>query len=75
MFPPCSVEDFQRLESKAVPEKEFRIVSLAQFRPEKDHMLQLKSLKTLQKHLSDSEFKKVKLVLVGSCRDHEDEQR
>ncbi|XP_003743182.1 GDP-Man:Man(3)GlcNAc(2)-PP-Dol alpha-1,2-mannosyltransferase [Galendromus occidentalis] len=75
VFPPCSVEDFQQLESEANPEREFRIVSLAQFRPEKDHMLQLKSLKILQKHLSEAQFGKVKLVLCGSCRDHEDEQR
>lgn len=75
MFPPCSVEDFQSIESKADPDKEFRIASLAQFRPEKDHSMQLKAIKALQKHLSEEQFKKVRLVLIGSCRDHEDQQR
>ncbi|XP_022644829.1 GDP-Man:Man(3)GlcNAc(2)-PP-Dol alpha-1,2-mannosyltransferase-like [Varroa destructor] len=75
LYPPCSVEKFYDLKSIANPEKEFRIVSLAQFRPEKDHLKQLAALKVLQKQLAPEEFQRVKLVLVGSCRNQEDQER
>lgn len=69
------MEKFYDLKSIANPEKEFRIVSLAQFRPEKDHLKQLAALKVLQKQLAPEEFQRVKLVLVGSCRNQEDQER
>lgn len=76
LYPPCSVEKFSDLSStRSNPTEEFRIVSLAQFRPEKDHMMQLAALRALQKNVTPEEFKKVKLVLIGSCRHEEDVER
>ncbi|OQR68872.1 GDP-Man:Man(3)GlcNAc(2)-PP-Dol alpha-1 [Tropilaelaps mercedesae] len=75
LYPPCSVEEFCSLPSTADPAKEFRIVSLAQFRPEKNHVAQLAFLKVLQNDLTREEFRKVKLVFIGSCRNQEDIER
>ncbi|XP_078101374.1 GDP-Man:Man(3)GlcNAc(2)-PP-Dol alpha-1,2-mannosyltransferase-like [Sander vitreus] len=48
------------------------IVSVGQFRPEKDHRLQIRAFHKL---LGGRAEKSVRLVLIGGCRDREDEQR
>jgi alpha-1,2-mannosyltransferase len=49
---------------------------VAQFRPEKDHPMQLRSLYALRELLhGDGPWEKVKLVFAGSCRHEEDLQR
>ncbi|WFD42170.1 GDP-Man:Man3GlcNAc2-PP-dolichol alpha-1,2-mannosyltransferase [Malassezia psittaci] len=78
VYPPCNTQLFSEL---PLQKRQMRqIVSLAQFRPEKDHALQLRIIhQLLQKH---SELKKsrgnqqaLKLILIGGCRNAEDEER
>jgi alpha-1,2-mannosyltransferase len=76
VYPPCDVQSLQNL---ALDKKRENIVlSIGQFRPEKDHALQIKSFaRLIQKHpeLGRKEGgKNVKLILVGSCRNRDDEQ-
>ena len=40
VFPPCNVEHFSQVDISAVRQRS--IVSVGQFRPEKDHMLQIR---------------------------------
>jgi alpha-1,2-mannosyltransferase len=48
---------------------------VAQFRPEKDHPLQLKAFRLFLDKLEPEEAAKSRLILVGSCRNQEDEDR
>lgn len=76
VYPPCNIEEFKTIKRVAGPtHKEFRVLSIAQFRPEKDHKLQLMVFSKLKSELTRGEFSKMKLVLVGSCRNEEDEER
>ena len=70
VFPPCDVKNFLSIPMSSV--KEPRIISIGQFRPEKDHELQIFALSKIVK---DMKLKDVKLTLVGSCRDEEDRER
>ncbi len=74
VYPPCDVKEFAELSVDPDPES-FRIIAVAQFRPEKDHPLMIRSFHKLFDFLTDEEKKRVKLVLVGSCRNKEDDQR
>lgn len=67
VYPPCRtlVTKSQRRESV--------IVSLGQFRPEKDHVLQIRSFTRLQE--LHPECRRARLVLMGSCRNTEDADR
>jgi len=71
LYPPCNTSNLQKL---PLEPRERIIVSIGQFRPEKGHRLQLESfhefLKTHTKWRG-----KLKLVLIGSCRNSEDENR
>jgi len=72
VFPPCPVTDLQK--NDVQKRREPVIVSIGQFRPEKDHVLQIEAFaKLLELH---PELKPhVKLVLIGSCRGASDEAR
>nr|CAG8593414.1 1152_t:CDS:10 [Entrophospora candida] len=74
VYPPCDTDSLSKL---PLDGRERIIVGVAQFRPEKDHELQLKSLHCLLR--DHQEFRegsgKVKLVLIGSSRDLADESR
>mmetsp|Transcript_912 Transcript_912/g.1095 ORF Transcript_912/g.1095 Transcript_912/m.1095 type:complete len:476 (+) Transcript_912:144-1571(+) len=78
VFPPCDVSQFS---SKNLPltERENVIVSLGQFRPEKNHALQLITLQKLKQKIeqrkSESGIEVPKLLLYGGCRDEHDESR
>lgn len=74
VYPPCDVKDFQALSVDSEPES-LRIIAVAQFRPEKDHPLMIRSFYKLMDLLTDEEKDRIKLVLVGSCRNEEDFQR
>jgi alpha-1,2-mannosyltransferase len=51
------------------------ILSIGQFRPEKDHRLQIRALKELtNRGLHDQRYSNVVLVIIGSTRNAEDEQ-
>jgi alpha-1,2-mannosyltransferase len=71
IYPSCDVSKFVKIPLEA-PKQAFAI-SIGQFRPEKDHSLQILSFSLLiaqHPHLSSC-----KLMLVGSCRDQEDLDR
>jgi alpha-1,2-mannosyltransferase len=70
VFPPV---DTKTLKLLSLADRENMIMSIGQFRPEKDHSLQLVSFAKL---LGKDEMRNsnVKLVLVGSCRGEDDRQ-
>ena len=74
VFPPCDTSSFEELPLKRNASK-FSIVSVGQFRPEKDHKLQLTTLCRFLNQLSSKEKERVELVLIGSCRNEEDSAR
>ncbi|XP_023727628.1 GDP-Man:Man(3)GlcNAc(2)-PP-Dol alpha-1,2-mannosyltransferase isoform X2 [Cryptotermes secundus] len=52
-----------------------KIVSVGQFRPEKDHPLQLRAMHELRQLVSEDVWDNIMLVFVGSCRNKEDQDR
>jgi alpha-1,2-mannosyltransferase len=50
------------------------IVSFAQFRPEKNHLQQIRVMKQLVKGLPEEISQQVKLLIIGSCRNDDDER-
>jgi len=71
VFPPC---DTSHLVS-TVGDREgniVRILSIAQFRPEKDHPLQIKAMFELRQILCEEDWDRVRLIIVGGCRGKED---
>lgn len=76
VYPPCDTKEFLSItRTSDVDDSVTSIVSIAQFRPEKDHKLQIRSFAKFLKCLSDTERKQVKLELIGSCRNAEDQSR
>lgn len=75
VYPPCEVEHLKEITRELNKPPKFRILSLAQFRPEKDHPLQLQTLYELREIVPDHVFEKVTLVLCGSCRNQGDSDR
>ncbi|XP_055040576.1 GDP-Man:Man(3)GlcNAc(2)-PP-Dol alpha-1,2-mannosyltransferase [Misgurnus anguillicaudatus] len=82
VYPPCDVQAFLEVplkeESEEKEDKKCRtVVSVGQFRPEKDHQLQIKAFKKLLDRMEadPADHETVKLVLIGGCRDQEDEDR
>lgn len=64
VYPPCDIDSFV---SPTTTKRNMQIVSLAQFRPEKGHALQLEALSKMKS--------KAILVLAGGVRDEQDRQR
>ncbi|XP_051560557.1 GDP-Man:Man(3)GlcNAc(2)-PP-Dol alpha-1,2-mannosyltransferase-like isoform X2 [Myxocyprinus asiaticus] len=82
VFPPCDVQAFLEVPlDEEAEEKEERkchsVVSVGQFRPEKDHRLQIRAFRKLldSKGVQSAGRETVKLVLIGGCRNQEDEER
>ncbi|RVE41208.1 hypothetical protein evm_014143 [Chilo suppressalis] len=77
VYPPCEVAELKQLRSLVKESDPIRILSVGQFRPEKDHPLMLQAMYELRNLLVKNEllWNKMELVLVGSCRHSEDEQR
>lgn len=82
VYPPCDTKAFMELPIKIgnvdINEDEDgirSIVSIGQFRPEKDHPLQLRSFYEFLKCKMAKDRHKYKLFLVGSCRNQEDRDR
>ncbi|EFH39136.1 glycosyl transferase family 1 protein [Arabidopsis lyrata subsp. lyrata] len=73
VYPPCDTSGLQAfpLERSSDPPK---IISVAQFRPEKAHMLQLEIFALALEKL-DADVPRPKLQFVGSCRNNSDEER
>ena len=72
VFPPCDTKSLEDLPLKG---REDVIISIGQFRPEKDHQLQLRSFAQLLSSNDNLRKRQVKLVLIGSCRDDDDDAR
>ena len=71
VYPPCKFDAIPTTEKLIKPAT---IVSIGQFRPEKDHMLQVQAMeKLLQQH--PEHIGNVKLIMVGSARDAADKAR
>ncbi|KAL3944743.1 MAG: hypothetical protein SGBAC_001162 [Bacillariaceae sp.] len=87
VYPPCrvpstttttdsiSTNNNSSSSSKTTTTRQNTIVSIGQFRPEKDHPLQIKSLARLLELHPEHNTAKIKLLLIGSCRNDEDRAR
>ncbi|XP_077154246.1 GDP-Man:Man(3)GlcNAc(2)-PP-Dol alpha-1,2-mannosyltransferase [Ranitomeya variabilis] len=76
VYPPCDVKTFLDIELNQKQEKtEHSLVSIGQFRPEKDHKLQIRAFDTLLAKKTAEERKNLKLILIGGCRNKQDELR
>ncbi|XP_041969048.1 GDP-Man:Man(3)GlcNAc(2)-PP-Dol alpha-1,2-mannosyltransferase isoform X2 [Aricia agestis] len=77
VYPPCEVSELKKLRSLVRDSDPIRILSVAQFRPEKDHPLMLQALYELRNLLmnNDQLWGKIKLVLVGSARSASEQER
>ncbi|KAI9469760.1 MAG: mannosyltransferase [Benjaminiella poitrasii] len=72
VYPPCDTERLAKLPLRG---RQLMIVSVAQFRPEKDHPLQLDALAKLFEKYPEWKAKSVELVLIGSSRNEGDAMR
>ncbi|KAI9292568.1 UDP-Glycosyltransferase/glycogen phosphorylase [Neoconidiobolus thromboides FSU 785] len=80
LYPPCSTIEFNQLSLK---DRNPNIISIAQFRPEKNQILQILAIKDLynknKKYFADGwgnrKNKKVQLNIIGSVRNEEDLER
>ncbi|EQC42690.1 hypothetical protein SDRG_00417 [Saprolegnia diclina VS20] len=73
VYPPCGSTGF---EAYPLPGRDAIALSVGQFRPEKDHTLQLAALARLvHDHAELVRSTNFKLVLLGSCRGADDEAR
>jgi len=70
IFPPCDVTKFTALPLE--PRDSNLLISLAQFRPEKNHLDQVRAFKVLKQSMPDREFS---FVIAGGVRNRGDEDR
>ncbi|TRY73648.1 hypothetical protein TCAL_12485 [Tigriopus californicus] len=85
VYPPCDIDVFRQIPRRSNPDGIQTLVSLGQFRPEKDHPLQIRSMAKIRDKLlrredrsneeNEKAWEKLKLVLIGGCRNDEDEAR
>lgn len=78
IYPPCDVSAFLDLPLEEDGDKKCHsIVSIGQFRPEKDHRLQIRAFrKALDRRGAEPRGREtLKLVLIGGCRNQQDEDR
>lgn len=76
VYPPCDISEFIKIDLLKHRNKSVKtILSIAQFRPEKDHKLQLKSFHEFLSHVNATDRSRYKLQLVGGCRDSKDAER
>ncbi|KAL7288405.1 hypothetical protein TKK_0017494 [Trichogramma kaykai] len=75
LYPPCDVAKLIELPlvSDDIKNQEIRIVSVSQFRPEKNHNLMIQVMEKLKSIVDDETWSKIRLILVGSCRNQVDE--
>lgn len=77
VYPPCDTESFKSLRLNRFAERKLssnlNIISIAQFRPEKNHQMQVEALDLLINRLPEAQ--ESHLTLFGGCRDAEDQRR
>ena len=71
IFPPCNTAALADISLRS--ERDRSILSLGQFRPEKDHHLQIAAFRKLQ-FFHRAKYADVKLVMIGSTRSEADKQ-
>ncbi|KAJ4788171.1 hypothetical protein LUZ62_039417 [Rhynchospora pubera] len=77
VYPPCDTSSLRMLPLER-PTEPPTFISVAQFRPEKAHGLQLEAFALALERLSSPELeikRRLKLQFVGSCRNEDDERR
>lgn len=67
VYPPCDTSAFMYASASPTKTDKFRVVSVGQFRPEKNHKMQLEILAKLLQHTNSVVF-----VFIGGCRNQED---
>ncbi|XP_048834127.1 GDP-Man:Man(3)GlcNAc(2)-PP-Dol alpha-1,2-mannosyltransferase [Brienomyrus brachyistius] len=82
VYPPCDVHAFldcpldELEEEQGSGRKCHSLVSVGQFRPEKDHRLQIRAFRgLLDRRPAGLGRESLRLVLIGGCRNQEDEDR
>lgn len=77
IYPPTDVKHLTSLPlfDDNKEDEQIRIVSIAQFRPEKNHPLMLRTMYELRSIVKEEIWDKIRLVFIGSCRGAEDEIR
>lgn len=75
VYPPCDTSEFAKVKNTSETCTVKKVISIAQFRPEKNHQLQIKSFKKFIDNQGDKGRQNYKLLLAGSCRNEEDENR
>ena len=76
VYPPCDISEFTKIPLKSRKDNPVKsILSVAQFRPEKDHKLQLQSFQEFLLKLPEKSRTSYCLILVGGCRDSKDMER
>ena len=70
VYPPCEVDSLTTLDLKR---RKRLILSVAQFRPEKEHVVQIKAMAALAE--KGEKYRSAELVLAGSVRNAGDEAR
>ena len=68
VFPPCNIDSLADIEISRPRQRV--ILSVGQFRPEKDHFLQISAFRRFQHE--HPEHSDVKLVIIGGTRNHQD---
>src|SRR5699024_6396573 len=73
VYPPCNTSNLTKL--KLADRDPNLIISMAQFRPEKNHKMQIEAFAILLRLLKENGVVETpKLVLIGSCRDEGDQK-
>lgn len=71
VYPPCDLSPFiNRIRIERIKTDSIQVLSLSQFRPEKNHLLQLEVAAQVLKKCPN-----IKFIFVGGCRGEEDENR
>lgn len=73
VYPPCDINEFMKI---PLDDKRCKhILSISQFRPEKDHPLQIEAFHKFLSSVTKDQRPTYKLLLVGSCRNQGDRER
>lgn len=75
VYPPCDVESFKAIQNSIQRQQDtqtLNIVSISQFRPEKNHLQQIEAFVSF---LSKSNAYESTLTMYGGCRDENDKKR
>ncbi|XP_065058510.1 GDP-Man:Man(3)GlcNAc(2)-PP-Dol alpha-1,2-mannosyltransferase-like [Rhopilema esculentum] len=75
VYPPCDTAELAVLNNVSEDQEIKVVISIGQFRPEKNHQLQIKSFSKFLKSQKSKCRSLYRLLLVGSCRNTDDEKR